>query len=63
MDVSSGCVHFYLNGRDLGVVYPLNLVQFRKLADIKERLASITLSFIIRKSLLEAAIRVHEGGL
>ena len=29
----------------------------------KKRLASITLSFIICKSLLEAAIRVHEGGL
>ena len=33
MDVNSGCVRFYLNGRDLGVVYPLNLAQFRKLAE------------------------------
>ncbi|GET54710.1 RING finger and SPRY domain-containing protein 1-like [Rhizophagus irregularis DAOM 181602=DAOM 197198] len=33
MDVSSGCVRFYLNGKDLGVVYPLNIAQFRKLAE------------------------------
>ncbi|CAJ0762487.1 1144_t:CDS:10 [Entrophospora sp. SA101] len=33
MDVSLGCVRFYLNGKDLGVKYPFNFVQFRKLAE------------------------------
>ncbi len=33
MDVTLGCVRFYLNGKDLGVVHPLNLTQFRKLAE------------------------------
>ncbi|CAG8461620.1 15130_t:CDS:10 [Funneliformis caledonium] len=33
MDVPLGCVRFYLNGKDLGVVHPLNLTQFRKLAE------------------------------
>nr|CAG8440943.1 3974_t:CDS:10 [Entrophospora candida]CAG8444072.1 3559_t:CDS:10 [Entrophospora candida] len=30
MDVSLGCVRFYLNGKDLGVKYPFHFAQFRK---------------------------------
>ncbi|CAG8492701.1 13929_t:CDS:10, partial [Dentiscutata heterogama] len=33
MDINLGCVRFYLNGKDLGMVHPLNIAQFRKLAE------------------------------
>ncbi|CAG8674356.1 1113_t:CDS:2, partial [Paraglomus brasilianum] len=33
MDVSLSCVRFFLNGKDLGVIYPLTLNHFRRLAE------------------------------
>ncbi|RIB17898.1 concanavalin A-like lectin/glucanase domain-containing protein [Gigaspora rosea] len=33
MDINLGCVRFFLNGKDLGMVHPLNIAQFRKLAE------------------------------
>ncbi|CAG8525827.1 6533_t:CDS:10 [Diversispora eburnea] len=33
MDIGLCCVRFYLNGKDLGIAYPLNLAQFRRLAE------------------------------